>query len=36
MTGLNIGKAALLALVASFAVYGRERVRIPEKKQKAF
>ena len=34
MTGLNIGKAAVLALVASFAVYGTERVRVPVKKPK--
>ena len=32
MNGLNIGKAAVLALVASWAIYGTERVRIPVKK----
>ena len=32
MNGMNIGKAAVLALVASWAIYGQERVRIPEKK----
>ena len=31
MKGMNIGKAALLALVGSFAVYGQKRVRIPVK-----
>ena len=29
---MNIGKAAILALVASWAIYGQERVRIPQKK----
>ena len=33
MTGLNIGKAALMAVVASFAIYGRERIRIPPPKK---
>ena len=34
MNGMNIGKAAVLALVASWAIYGQERVRIPVKKGK--
>ena len=29
---MNIGKAAILALVASWAIYGQERVRIPVEK----
>ena len=29
---MNIGKAAVLALVASWAIYGQERVRIPVEK----
>ena len=29
---MNIGKAAVLALVASWAIYGQERVRIPIEK----
>ena len=33
MTGLNIGKAALMAVVASFVVYGRERIRTPAPKK---
>ena len=28
---MNIGKAAVLALVASWAIYGQERIRIPVK-----
>ena len=32
MNGMNIGKAAVLALVASWAIYGQERVRIPVEK----
>ena len=33
---MNIGKAAVLALVASWAIYGQQRVRIPEKKAAAW
>ena len=36
MNGLNIGKAAVLALVASWAIYGTERVRIPVDKKGLF